>query len=323
MSFFNFSDRKKVDALESIGTFTADLALCISNAEDVFTILSALRKRLHNNPNGALEAAKTNLLKYAYTSIRGISPEDKRVPVAIDVVNEILHQPDARRIIIQEEQGLKNLIDDMLSITKDMISTSNICFEQDSGVIRELDDDESLESFIHEEDSKRKAGMGEDSCFLTYGYKAIISIGLICSDSASVQTLVADRGGVEVVIMCLKSQYKIKMFAVWCIWTAINIVLQHPPNKREFYMHGVLPMALAALKYHALEKDVYEQGLALVYCLLVNDPSRKYNITNARTQALANGLIDVLQHAKKQFKTSKEILMTTKAIEDEILKDWS
>jgi len=48
-----------------------------------------------------------------------------------------------------------------------------------------------------------------------------------------------------------------------------------------------------------------------------------FNISNARTQALANGLVDVLQVGRREFKSSKEIILATTALENEILKDWS
>ena len=61
----------------SIESATATLALNISNLEQSYSILSSLRKKLHNNPEAVNKAITSNLLKYAYVCVREYSPEDK------------------------------------------------------------------------------------------------------------------------------------------------------------------------------------------------------------------------------------------------------
>jgi hypothetical protein len=98
---------------------------------------------------------------------------------------------------------------------------------------------------------------------------------------------------------------------------------QHPPNKREFYMKGIIPLALQALKAFPTSKTIHQQGLSALFCVLAKDPQNKFNVASARTQALANGIVDVLQHARASFKTSVDITVTVRALEEVIIQDWS
>lgn len=62
---------------ETLNSMCAKLCVSISETEEVYTLLQALRKKLHNNSDAAVEAVKSGLLKYVNKSIREIPPDDK------------------------------------------------------------------------------------------------------------------------------------------------------------------------------------------------------------------------------------------------------
>lgn len=101
------------------------------------------------------------------------------------------------------------------------------------------------------------------------------------------------------------------------------MMYMHPPNKREFYMKGIVPLSLSAMKAFPGSKIIHQQGLSALFCVLSKDPQAKYNSASARTQALTNGIVDVLQHARTNFKTSVDITVTTRALEEVLIQDWS
>lgn len=62
---------------ETLNSLCAKLCVSISEADEVYTLLHALRKKLHNNPEAAVEAVKSGLLKYVNKSINDVPPEDR------------------------------------------------------------------------------------------------------------------------------------------------------------------------------------------------------------------------------------------------------
>lgn len=69
-------------------------------------------------------------------------------------------------------------------------------------------------------------------------------------------------------------------------------------------------------------KEIYQQGMSLVYCCLLNDGKTKINMHQIRTQALNYGIMNVIEYAKKKFGTVSDIQVTIKLIETILLQEW-
>lgn len=97
----------------------------------------------------------------------------------------------------------------------------------------------------------------------------------------------------------------------------------HPANKREFVVKGGIPIVISALKLHNDKVPVNQQGFVLLFYVLSNDPQTKMSMTGTRQMALANGIVDVVQKAQRNFKAIPDIQGTTQSILDVLISDWS
>jgi hypothetical protein len=102
-----------------------------------------------------------------------------------------------------------------------------------------------------------------------------------------------------------------------------NLSLEHPPSKaRIFQLDGIRSVA-DAIKAHPQSVHAHRQGLALLFNLIAPDSYAKYNIAQARQSLLANGITEVLEHAKVEFKKERDIVNTCRAISNSIMVDFS
>lgn len=72
---------------DSINTAIAKFRLNISNAADVVNILNALRKKVHQSPEAAVEAARGELAGHMLGCVEEAAPDDE---VRSDIANVML-----------------------------------------------------------------------------------------------------------------------------------------------------------------------------------------------------------------------------------------
>ena len=196
------------------------------------------------------------------------------------------------------------------------------------------------------------------NAFDTYGYKFLMSIGLLAMDCESLKNRIGDKGGIALVLKCLKGTIHQPQFCKWCCWTLIvswrfyaysvfiswivfssyhsaltvtachspahskNLVEMHPPNKREFVVQGGILIVILALRDHSEKIEVCQQGLVLLFYILSNDPKTKMSLTGARQMALTHGVVEVVQSAQRKFK-SPEVQATATGILEILISDWA
>ena len=104
-----------------------------------------------------------------------------------------------------------------------------------------------------------------------------------------------------------------------------NLLLEHPPSKGEFFHSSGIRVVVDVLKLHPESAHVHRQGLALLFNLITTDTHfvAKFSLAQARQMMMANGIVDVAEHAKVKFKKEREIVATCRAIQNAIVQDWS
>lgn len=102
-----------------------------------------------------------------------------------------------------------------------------------------------------------------------------------------------------------------------------NMSLDHPPAKSVLYHCQAIATAVDALKMHPDSAHVHRQGLALLFNLIAPDLYAKYSLAHARQSLLANGIVDVVEHAKVAFKKERDIVATCRAISNTMMVDFS
>ena len=54
--------------------------------------------------------------------------------------------------------------------------------------------------------------------FAESGYKFILAVGLLLSDNPRLKTVCAERGGIEIVLECLKQKKRSSSVCKWSLW---------------------------------------------------------------------------------------------------------
>jgi hypothetical protein len=109
----------------------------------------------------------------------------------------------------------------------------------------------------------------------------------------------------------------------YCVSVSQNLSLDHPPAKSVLYHCQAIPATIDALKLHPDNAHVQRQGLALLFNLIAPDMYAKYSLAHARQSMLASGIVDVVEHAKVEFKKERDIVATSRAISNSMMVDFS
>eukprot|EP01032_Pedospumella_encystans_P011915 gene11915-13820_t len=109
----------------------------------------------------------------------------------------------------------------------------------------------------------------------------------------------------------------------WACWCLFNLTLNHPPSKAVFFHSSGMRPVVDVLKLHPESAHVHRQGLALLFNLIAPDPYAKYSHAQARQMLMANGIVEVIEHAKVAFKKERDIVATTRAMLNIIAVDYS
>jgi hypothetical protein len=298
-----------------------------------------IRKSLTTKRDTALEAVKLGLIKFALLFTQEKSTMDKRIPAALDVITVLLSRPEACKAICDDDASLKDTIDMLVQSVKEHMKTDaqlEAVIAAESGAEKDMASVEAETGSPAATAASASADIDFDfsdrsehtvplpnKCFLKFGHKFIMALGMLGADHVSAQTCLGDRGAIALVVRCLQSAKISGQMSKWCLWSLIHLTFNHPPNKREFFIQGGLAHTMEALKQHPTQLDLHQQGLALIATIIATDSNTKMNLSKARETCLANGVFEMLQSAKKEFPAQKEVQAMIKQIFDQLMADWS
>jgi hypothetical protein len=230
--------KKKADKQTTIEEDIDKLKLSLLEASEVYIILKKLRKSLHNNNTNTINAARLGVVSFSLNCLSDISIDDDRIIPAIDVINEVLNVPEAKKIIKNSiETPIKDIIDQLINTTQELFAQR----KTKKSNKRSYDDDEEEDEDV--DDTEPLIKTTTESPFVKFGYKFFMALGLLAMDVEESQNRVGDRGGLSIALSCLQEFHNTNpTMAMWCCWSMIHITFNHPPNKREFVQLGGIIM---------------------------------------------------------------------------------
>ena len=102
-----------------------------------------------------------------------------------------------------------------------------------------------------------------------------------------------------------------------------NLSLEHPPSKAAIFEASGIRLAIDALKLHSDSAAIHRQALALLFSTVSPDHRAKHSLAQARNMMMANGVIEVVEHAKVAFRKENDIYTTCRAISNTLMIDYS
>ena len=312
-----------------------------TDAKDVnesYLLLGSLKKKLKSNEMAILEAANLGLVMTSMDFVKNACTDDKRIAPTLDIINMILSNSKARAMLQVDEGAVKELVDSLvMSITTHMrpekeielsggssggnsMQVAAVINSNNSNIpVMTGDDDEDVDFDFSDKITIKEI----NRYFYKYGFKMLMCLGLLVADNAKLQTLVGDRGGISAVVSCLVHGSNNPQLVKWCAWSMINMVMEHPPNKREFFTKGGLNHVITAVAKHATVLEAFQQCIALLLMIVANDKHTKMNQSLARQACLGNGIFEICQKGKKNFPDNGELHNMIDQLLKILISDWS
>ena len=214
-------------------------------------------------------------------------------------------------------------IDNSNNVNKD---TTNANTNIDIDMDMDMDIDENISNkevdYDFSDQSDKKLPL-PNQYFLKFGHKFFMALGMLADEFPQGQTIIGDKGGIGYATICLKASRNTPNLGKWCCWCLLNIVYDHPPNKREFFIKGGLGYTIDCMNKNINKNDLFKQGIALILTIISIDNKTKMSLAKARESCLANGIFDMLQLGKKAHGNDPTIEGIIKKIFDLLMADWS
>lgn len=323
---------------ESMTDLVTSFQMDAQDVNDSYLLLTTLKKKLRKSQIALLEAASMGLVKTSANFVKGACSDDKRIIPSLDVINTILSNPNACAIVRGSEAELKEIADSLVeAITTHMRPESEL--ELSSGKKSEIEaktdellngngddinnniDDEEEDLDFDFSDKVTKKPLSKYFC--SYGFKIMMALGLLAADEAKVQTVIGDKGAIKALVDCLVRGSEDPQVVKWACWATINLVYEHPPNKREFFLKGGLDHLITGARRHTATTEVFQQSVALLLAMIAYDQHTKMNQSAARQSCLANGIFEVLQEGKKHAPDNQELHNMIDQVLKLLISDWS
>lgn len=313
---------------DSIRDLVDKFRLEVAELRDSSKLLKHLHRKLRGDDpvaqGAAIVAFNRGLLNSILLFMQHLPSEDKlRMAVSANIVNEILSKTAVRLKIFDNNDHLKNIIDHVI------LTVKSKAFPQSpqkatTDTTRVVCNDSKNPEGNHESIFLPPTRDVPNDVFPSYGFKLVMSVGLLCADSREAQTKTGDRGAIRVVVDVLRTYGSVSEDVVkWCCWSLIHLTFDHPPNKRELYQIGGIVHVIDSLQHFPKSVPVFEQALGLIINVLVYDSHTKMNQSQVRQAALANNIFNVLQNAQKEFKINESIQGMINQIFQILISDWS
>ena len=316
---------------ESMNDLIAQFHMDAKNVNESCLLLGSLRKKLKLNDMALLEAANLGLIMTCANFVKNACTDDKRLAITLDIINMILSNAKARAMFLVDETAAKELVDAMvMSITTHMRPEKEVELSGDASMQVSTQNDENTQIMTGDDDEdvdfdfSDKVTIKEiNKYFPRYGFKMFICLGLLVADNSKLQTLAGDRGAIGVIVSCLVNGSKNPQLVKWSAWAMINMVMEHPPNKREFFIKGGLNHITTASAKHTDTMDVFQQCVALILMIVAHDKHTKMNLSSARQVCLGNGIFEICQKGKKNFPEAEGLHNMIDQLMKLLISDWS
>lgn len=307
------------DQPEQLIDIINSLKLSLKHTEESNMILRKIKTHLQKDPIACIEATKLGLINNVLICLEDVLPNDIRMNNGIDIINQILHNDQAKEAVCKNYEDLKEIIDKLIIITKEfMMKTIPKKVVEVSSLFNDINNNKEQESNYDDDNVSF-----DKNIFEKLGYKLIIALGLLSTDSVAGQSCIGDKGGISLVLSCLKDfKNESESVTKWCYWALFHITLQNPPNKRELVVKDGLTIILKGLKSFPKVVEINQQGIALLCSILTDDPHSKMNLHDARKIALQNDIVDILHLAQKTFRDVDDIQATSKFILNTLISNW-
>lgn len=306
-----------VSELDTLKIVVAKANMQRKEAANTIKVLDALRKRIQKEPSAAVEVVELGFLEKAIMGLHGCQASDSRIIPTFNVINVVLNNADARRNIASSSR----LVETSKTVAEFVMDMVDHIREDTADEIRaEMTDCDDCDNRVMQAETVKRL---RTSPFSKSGHKCLISLGILASAGSIAQTRVADAGGIAIVVDCLRLFRETPTFVQWTLWCTVNLIMDHAPNKKFFVDLGGLEVSLATLKAHPDHVDVQQIGAGMLFTLLQNDSQAKMNLPNVRQAALAEGIVDVVQHAKGHFPEVKNLVASCEKVLDVLISDYS
>ncbi len=301
--------------------------------EDSINLLKAIHKRIQKNSNMAMEACKLNIVDYLFKALEGINPSKQQFPCTMNIIIELFNHPAVRKHIQSDNVMLRASVASIMdcivnsmeyirqeAMIKHTATNAHQYNKGDENEIKDIDEFNQRDFRVIESEIVQYV---RDSKYGHHGYKIFMCLGLLASDCEAVQTRFGDRGAFEAIVSHLQVFSRNPNMVKWCFWATSNLTYQHPPNKKEFVDLSGLDVTVDALKQHTKEAEVIHQGVIMLTNVLQEDGRAKMNLANARQKALACGVVDVVQIAKKAYPERGTLIKSCDDILEVLISDWA
>lgn len=278
--------------------------------------LIGLRKRVHAKVDSAIEALNVGFIEVAFSGIKNIPSSDKRVACTFDVLNELFNHASVRDQIASNDNQLRYIIQELTTFVIETISA-----------LKKEAEIDATAQFAAGQDRREKdtfiTKYLKDTEFGKIGYKCLMTIGILAMHSEKVQTRIVDRSAFVAIIECMRSFNTSPNMVKWGCWATTNLVLNNPPNKRDFVQKSGLEAMIDALKLHPMDADLLQQGFISSFAVFAPDEKSKMNLPNVRQSALACGIVDVVQLAKRTYPKNETLTKCGNDILEVLISDFS
>jgi hypothetical protein len=307
-----------VSEVDTLKVIVAKANLERSNKRSTLKILEALRKRVVKEPRSALQVVHLGFIGQSLALLEGAKADDLRIPTTFQTINTILNMEDARARVTDDPPMLKETVQRITSLVEEV---TEMVREDVTARCQDLYvgmDERIIQNEIFKE--------VRNSPFAKHGHKCLITLGVLAGDGERAQTRTAEAGAMRITLECLKFFGASPAFAKWAFVALVTMIMDHPANKRDMVMgHSVsgVDVSLDVLRAHPADATVLQIGVGMLWTLLANDPQAKMHLPNVRQSALAGGIVDVVQDAKRAFPDVKELVDACDKVLEVLISDFS
>lgn len=323
--FLHGNIRKPTDSLEEDITEDKIVNLLNNSIEmnkrDLsLKILQFLKTKLSKNSAGSLKCIQSGLITYIIQIIKeSLKNNDKGIlQASIDVINTIVSIGDVRLEIINKPDSCLIFIDVLIETITNIIEKEQNQYQ--SLLQNQGQKNQQVEQINQQEDSEQSS-----SGSMEYLYKFFMTLGILIADELMLKSRVGDKDIIALIISILanKIHRADPTLAKWSLWLLINIIEDHPSNKRSFVMKLGVAAGIDTLKLHQDSVSINQQGLVLFYHLLKDDSETRMSLPSVRALAMSCDLVPVVYRAQIQFRTHKDIDDVCNALLQSLISDWS
>ena len=315
-TFFPPDEDELVSDVDTLNIVVAKANLERKDRQSTMKILDALRRRIQKDPKAAVEVVELGFLQQSLAILStAADPNDPRIPNTFQVINVILNQSDARHRVTQDARLLKETVEGITILVEDI--TAAVRTEVMAACESEFEGADEREMQREVRKAARK------TAFAKHGHKCLVTLGQLASDGEKAQTRLADAGAIRIILDCLKLFGLSEAFATWGFYALVSITSDHPSNKRDMVEWNGINVCLDTLRGHPDTPAVLRLGISLCWTIFSPDAQTKMNLPAVRQAAMGNGIVDIVQGAKRDFPEDQHLVEACDKMFEILISDFS